>query len=132
VSECVRRDRFDGSTAGGGPLAAAAPLVEVGDPRRFRSAAAFPAHTGTGPSPASSAEPAGRPVHHRLSRFGNRRRDAVLYGMATVRLHVRAETQAHVARLVAAGKTKRDALRIVKRRLTRVVWRTMRLGCPPR
>jgi transposase len=114
-----------------GPLGAAELLAEVGDPRRFRSADAFASYTGTAPIPASSAEVAGRPVHHRLSRFGNRRLNAVLYGMAIVRLRVHAETQAYVTRLLAAGKTKRDALRILKRRLARLVWRAMVRDLPP-
>jgi transposase len=96
--------------------------VEVGDPRRFRSADAFASYTGTAPIPASSAEAHGHPVHHRLNRFGNRRLDAVLYRMAIARLRADPETQAYVARLLAAGKTKRDALRILKRRPARQVW----------
>jgi transposase len=51
-----------------GPLGAAELLAEVGDPRRFPSADAFAAYTGTAPIPASSAEARGHPVHHRLSR----------------------------------------------------------------
>jgi transposase len=108
-----------------GPLGAAELLAEVGDPRRFRSADAFAAYTGTAPIPASSAEARGHPVHHRLSRFGNRRLNAVLYRMAVVRQRVHPETRAYTARLLAAGKTPRDALRIVKRRLARLVWQTM-------
>jgi transposase len=99
--------------------------VEAVDPRRFRSADAFASYTGTAPIPASSAEIAGRPVHHRLSRFGNRRLYAVLYGIAIVRLRVHVETQAYVACLLAGGKTKQDALRILKRRLAGLVWRAM-------
>jgi hypothetical protein len=45
--------------------------------------------------------------------------------MALARLRSDAETQAYVARLLGAGKTRRDALRILKRRLARLVWRTM-------
>ena len=52
-----------------GTLGAAEVLVEVGDPRRFRSADAFASYTGTAPIPASSAECRGHPVHHRLSRW---------------------------------------------------------------
>jgi transposase len=111
-----------------GPLGAAELLAEVGDPRRFRSADAFAAYTGTAPIPASSAEARGHPVHHRLSRFGNRRLNAVLYRMALVRQRVHPETRAYTARLLAAGKTPRDALRIVKRRLARLVWQTMTGG----
>jgi transposase len=99
-------------------------VVEVGDPRRFRSADAFASYTGTAPIPASSAELQGRPVHHRLNRFGSRRLNPVLYQMAVVRLRIDPETQASVARLLAAGKTKRDALRILKRRLARQIWQT--------
>jgi transposase len=113
------------SLCGLGALGAAEILVEAGDPRRFRSADAFAAYTGTAPIPASSAEAHGRPVHHRLNRFGNRRLNSVLYGMAIVRLRVHPETRAYTARLLAAGKTPRDALRIVKRRLARLVWQTL-------
>ena len=114
-----------------GPLGAAELLVEVGDPRRFRSPDAFAAYTGTAPIPASSAETRGHPVHHRLSRFGNRRLNSVLYGMALVRQRVHPETQAYTARLLAAGKTPRDAQRIVKRRLARLVWQTMMRDLQP-
>ena len=60
-----------------GPIGAAQFVVEVGDPRRFRSADAFASYTGTAPIPASSAELHGHPVHHRLNRFGNRRLSAI-------------------------------------------------------
>ena len=102
-----------------GPLGAAELLVQAGDPRRFRSADAFAASTGTAPIPASSAEPRGHPVHHRLSRFGNRRLNSVLHIIAMTRLRTHPETQAFIAGAVARGKSARDALRIVKRRLAR-------------
>lgn len=108
-----------------GPLGAADLLVEVGDPRRFRSADAFGSYSGTAPIPASSAELEGRPVHHRLNRHGNRRVNSVLHIMAVTRLRTHPETQAFIARATAAGKTRRDALRIVKHRLARLVWHTM-------
>jgi len=114
-----------------GTLGAAELLVEVGDRRRFRSADAFASYTGTAPIPASSAEVKGRPVHHRLSRFGNRRINAVSYIMAVTRLRYDSVTQDYVGRLLAAGKTKRDALRILKRRLARLVWMTMMRDFPP-
>ena len=108
-----------------GPLGASDLLVEVGDPRRFRSADAFGNYTGTAPIPASSAEMYGKPVHHRLSRHGNRRINSVLHIMAVTRLRTHADTKAFVARVTAAGKTRRDALRIVKHRLARLIWLTM-------
>jgi transposase len=39
-----------------GSIGSAQIVVEVGDPRRFRSADAFASYTGTAPIPASSAE----------------------------------------------------------------------------
>jgi hypothetical protein len=45
--------------------------------------------------------------------------------MAVVRWRAHPETQAFMARATGAGKTTRDALRIVKRRLARRVWLTM-------
>jgi transposase len=108
-----------------GPLGAADLLVEVGDPRRFRSADAFGSYTGTAPIPASSAELHGRPVHHRLNRHGNRRINSVLHIMAVTRLRTHPETQAFIERATASGKTRRDALRIVKHRLARIVWHSM-------
>ncbi|HZO30324.1 MAG TPA: transposase [Chloroflexota bacterium] len=110
------------SLFGLGPLGSAELLVEDGDPRRFRSADAFASYTGTAPIPASSGEAGGRPVHHRLSRYGNRRLNSVLHIMAVTRLRADPETQAFIARTTTRGKTSRDALRIVKRRLARLVW----------
>ena len=118
------------SLFGLGPLGSAELLVEVGDPRRFRSGDAFASYTGTAPIPASSAEIDGRPVHHWLNRHGNRRLNSALHIMAVTRLRTHAETQAFIARVTANGKTSRDALRIVKRRLARLVWTTMMRDLP--
>ena len=48
-----------------------------------------------------------------------------MYIMAVTRLRYDSVTQDSVGRLQTAGKTKRDALRILKRRLARLVWTTM-------
>jgi transposase len=117
------------SLFGLGPLGAAELVVEVGDPCRFRSADAFASYTGTAPIPASSAEARGRPVHHRLNRYGNRRLNSVLHIMAVTRLRTHPDTQAYIARARTNGKSARDALRIVKRRLARLVWLTMIRDC---
>jgi transposase len=45
--------------------------------------------------------------------------------MAVTRLRTQPDTQAFAARVCAAGKSPRDALRILKRRLARLVWLTM-------
>jgi hypothetical protein len=75
------------------------------------------------------AEVGGRPVHHRLNRQGNRRLNCVLHIMAFARLRDAPTTQAFAARLRQCGKTRRDALRIIKRRLARRVWSTMMQDC---
>jgi hypothetical protein len=45
--------------------------------------------------------------------------------MAVTRLRTHPATQAFIARAAGNGKSRRDALRIVKRRLARLVWTTM-------
>lgn len=99
-------------------------LVEVGDPRRFTEAG-FARFNGTAPLPASSAEGASEPVRHRLSRGGNRRVNAVLYRMAITQL--RCDDRAKRIRDDARrrGHTKKEALRILKRHLSSVVYRWM-------
>lgn len=51
--------------------------------------------------------------------------------MAVTCLRSDPATQAYVGRLLAVGKTKRDALRILKRRLARLVWMTMMRDLTP-
>src|SRR6266581_1026490 len=65
---------------GVGPIVAAKILGETRGIRRFRSAAAYAAHTGTAPVPASS----GRVRRHRLNRGGNRQLNRALYTIAMV------------------------------------------------
>jgi transposase len=104
--------------------AAAELLVEVGDVRRFTEAG-FAKFNGTAPIPASSGEGAGDPVRHRLSRGGNRRVNAVPYRIAMIQLRCepRARLLHHNAR--QAGHTRREAMRILKRHLSNIVYRTM-------
>jgi transposase len=66
---------------GVGPIVAAKILGETRGTGRFRSAAAFAAHSGTAPVPASS----GRTHRHRLNRGGNRQLNRALYTIAMVR-----------------------------------------------
>jgi transposase len=59
---------------------------------------------------------------HRLSRVGNRQLNAALHRIAVTQLRVHPPAQAYLTRLQAAGKSKREALRVLKRRLVRVVF----------
>jgi transposase len=104
-----------------GPVSAATILGEVADIRRYRSRHAFAAANGTAPIPASS----GRTSRHRLNRSGNRTLNRVLYTMAITQIRADTEGRAYYLRKRAEGKTGREALRCLKRRLSDLVYKTM-------
>ncbi|WP_406831717.1 IS110 family transposase [Pedococcus sp. KACC 23699] len=104
-----------------GPSGAARLLVEVGDITRFPDNNHFASWTGTAPIDASS----GDHVRHRLSRGGNRQINRVLHIMATVQLRNPTEGRAFFDRTKARGKTSNEAMRLLKRRLSDIVFRTM-------
>jgi transposase len=106
---------------GMGPSGAARLLVEVGDITRFPNKAHFASWNGTALIDASS----GDQVRHRLSRKGNRQINRVLHIMATVQLRHATEGRAYFDRRKAAGKTSREAMRSLKRRLSDIVYRHM-------
>ena len=109
---------------GVGALIAAKLLGEVGDVGRFRSDDAFAALAGVAPIPASS----GQVQRMRLNRGGNRQLNRALYLAALVQLRHHPPAQAFVARKRAEGKSRREAIRCLKRHLARVVFRAMQLG----
>jgi transposase len=104
---------------GVGPVCAAQLLVSSGDPARMRSESAFAALAGTSPVDASS----GRQQRHRLNRGGDRSLNSALYVIALNRKRAHGATRAYYERLLAGGKTKREALRCVKRMLARHFYR---------
>jgi hypothetical protein len=59
---------------------------------------------------------------HRLSRVGNRQLNAALHRIAITQLRVHPPARAYLLRLQATGKSKREALRVLKRRLVRVIF----------
>ncbi len=104
-----------------GPIGAATILGEVADIRRYRSRHAFAAANGTAPLPASS----GRTTRHRLNRSGNRTLNRVLYTMAITQIRADTEGRSYYLRKRAEGKTGREALRCLKRRLSDLVYKTL-------
>lgn len=104
-----------------GPVCAAQLIVSSGNPARMRSEAAFAALAGASPVDASS----GRQQRHRLNRGGDRRLNAALDTIALNRKQAHAATRAYYERLLADGKTKREALRCVKRMLARSFFRRL-------
>lgn len=91
----------------------------LGPGRRFASDAQLAAFAGVAPLEISSA---GR-VRHRLNRGGNRRLNAIVYRIALTQLRHSAQAQAYFARRATEGKTKREALRALKRFIVRAIWR---------
>jgi transposase len=106
---------------GFGPAGAARTLADVGDITRFADRNRFASWTGTAPLDASSGEQ----IRHRLSRAGNRRMNHVLHIAAIVQLRNDTEGRAYFRRKVAAGKTRMEALRCLKRRLSDVLYRRL-------
>jgi transposase len=106
---------------GVGPVLAATFLGEVGDIGRFPSKHHFAAHTGTAPLEASS----GQVIRHRLSRAGDRKLNHALYMMAMVQVRRPSAGQAYYWRKLAEGKSPKEALRCLKRRLSDAVYRCL-------
>ena len=78
-------------------------------------------HNGTAPLPASS----GNHVRHRLNRGGNRQINAALHRIAITQLRLGGASADYVRRLMARGKTKREALRALRRRLSDEAYRRL-------
>ena len=106
---------------GVGPLVAAKILGEAHDVRHFHSAAAFAAHAGTAPVPASS----GNTHRHRLARGGNRQLNRALFTIAMVQARWHPEAREYLARKRSEGKTAAEARRCLKRHLATAVYRAM-------
>jgi len=107
---------------GVGPVCGAQLLVSSGDPSRMASEASFAALAGTSPVEASS----GRQRRHRLNRGGDRQLNWALHVITLARIHHHAETAAYYQRLLAAGKTAREARRCIKRALARYLYLRLR------
>jgi transposase len=106
---------------GVGPVVAARILADVGDVARFPDRNRFASWTGTAPLDASSGEQ----IRHRLSRAGNRRMNHMLHIAAVVQLRNDTEGRAYYRRKLDAGKTPREALRCLKRRLSDILYRQL-------
>ena len=104
---------------GVGPVVAASILIAWSHPGRVRSEAALASLAGTSPIPASS----GKTVRHRLNRGGDRTLNNAMYTIAITRMRVDEQTKTYVARRMAEGKTKKDATRLLKRYITRQIYR---------
>ncbi len=107
--------------AGCGALTAAKILAETAGVERFSSDAKLARLAGVAPIPASS----GKNTRHRLDRGGNRQLNCALHRIAVVQGQTHDPARTFLAKKETEGKTRREALRALKRHLARVVWRTL-------
>jgi transposase len=106
---------------GVGTLTAAKLIAEVAGIDRFRSQAKLARLAGIAPIPASSGER----IRMRLDRGGNRQLNAAFHRIAVTQLRTHPPARSYVDRRIAEGKTKREALRCLKRHLVRTIFNTM-------
>ena len=105
---------------GVGPIIAAMLIGNTGDITRFANRDRYAAYTGTAPAEFSSG---GRTVH-RLSRRGNRTLNHALHMAAIVQLRQPGGAgRIYFERRVVEGKTKKEAVRALKRQLSNNVYR---------
>jgi transposase len=106
---------------GVGPVVAAVVLQAWSHPGRVRSEAAFASLAGVAPLPASS----GNTRRHRLNRGGDRRLNRALYTIALTRLGHDPRTRAYHARRTADGINRREIIRVLKRYISRELFRLL-------
>ncbi|MDQ3085743.1 MAG: IS110 family transposase [Actinomycetota bacterium] len=111
---------------GCGVLTAAKLLAETAGVERFASDAKLALHAGAAPLDASS----GRQQRHRLNRSGNRQLNCALHRIAVTQGRTHPPARAYLERKQAEGKSRREALRCLKRHLARTVYNTLRTTMP--
>lgn len=106
---------------GVGALTAAKLIAEIAGIQRFTSAAKLARLAGIAPIPASS----GNSRRVRLHRGGNRQINAAVYRIAITQMRMHPPARDYVARKITEGKTKREAIRCLKRHLVNAIYKTM-------
>ena len=105
-----------------GPVLACALIGYTGDVTRFTGRDQFAAYNGTAPIEVSS----GGRVAHRLSRRGNRQLNHAIHMVAICQIRqTHSEGRAYFEKKVAEGKTKREAIRSLKRQVSNTVYRQL-------
>ena len=103
-------------------ITAAKLLAEIGPIGRFKTDAQLARHGGVAPLEASS----GKSQRHRLDRGGNRQLNAALYRIAITQARYYPPARDYLERKRSEGKSRREALRCLKRLLARVVFNTLK------
>lgn len=106
---------------GVGPVVAAIILGHTGDIGRFHSAGHYARYNATAPIEASS----GPRVRHRLNPRGNRQLNHALHMAAVAQIRHDTPGRAYYRRKQAEGKSRKEALRALKRRVSDAVYRRL-------
>jgi transposase len=107
---------------GVGPIIACYLIGFTGDISRFANREAYAAYNGTAPVERSS----GGRVVHRVSQRGNRRLNHALHLAAICQIRQpSSDGRAYFERKLAEGKTKKDAIRSLKRHISNAVYRQL-------
>lgn len=102
-----------------GHASAAQLLLTAGDnSERLQSEASFAALCGVSPVPASS----GKTTRHRLNRGGDRAANSALHIIAIGRLRTDPRTKSYIAKRIAEGHSKLEAIRCLKRYIAREIF----------
>lgn len=106
---------------GVGPILAAKIIGAVGNVARFPNRAHFASYSGTAPVEASSGEV----VRHRLSLAGNRHLNNALHMVAVCQARSDVRGGAYYRKKIAEGKSRKEALRCLKRRVSDAVFKSL-------
>ena len=109
---------------GCGTLTAAKLIAKIAGIERFKNPAKLARLAGIAPIPASS----GNSQRVRLHRGGNRQINAAVHRIAVPQLRCHPPAKSYIAGRITDGKTKREALRCLKRHLVRTIFNTMTLA----
>ena len=104
-----------------GPILAATIIGAVGNVGRFPSKGHFASYSGTAPLETSS----GDVVRHRLSMAGNRKLNYALHMVATCQARSDNQGGAYYRKKLDEGKSRKEALRCLKRRVCDAVFRSL-------
>jgi transposase len=102
-------------------LTAAKIVAETARVERFPTEGHFARYAGTAPIPASS----GAKHRQRFNRRGNRQLNAAIHRIAVTQLRIHEPARTYMEKKRTEGKTKTEALRALKRLITRSVFKTM-------
>jgi len=106
---------------GFGPLIAAKLVGEIAGVQRIATSAKLARAAGVAPIPASS----GNTQRYRLDQGGNHQINAALDRVIVTRARCHQPTHDYIARRHSEGKSTREAIRCLKRYLTRQAWRLL-------